>query len=214
MNALFHKKVKTLSEITPSFFFIQIGAKGGGWPDPIRRYVLKYNWQGIFVEPIPYWFKKLKKTYTNALNVSFENVAIAEENTKRVFYHVRESNWYLRLIGGSLSSFSKENILKHVRWWRPPGLRSNIIESTLNCLSFNTLLQKYGVQKIDLLVIDTEGYDFKILAQVPFNRIRPSMIYYEHKHLSAEEKTAGEILLKSNGYQFKNGVRNTFAWTN
>ena len=128
-----------------------------------------------------------------------------------MFYHVENNNWYFRVIGGSLGSFSKDNILKHVGR-RPPGLRSHIIESSLSCISFDTLVRKNNVQKINFLVIDTEGYDLKILEQIKFQDMSPDMIFYEHKHLTTTEKEQAEKILRLHGYDFKNGPWNTFAW--
>lgn len=211
MKATFHKIVTRKAEENPDFFFVQIGAKDGRWPDPIHSYVMKYDWHGILVEPVPFWFKRLKETYRRAPNVQFENVAIAERDEEKIFYHVQDSNWYLRLIGGSLGSFYKENILKHVKQ-RPPGLRSHIIGTPLHCISFDTLLRRNNVQKIDFLVIDTEGYDLKILEQIKFRDMSPNMIFYEHKHLSALDKKRAEEMLRSHGYSIENGPWNTFAW--
>jgi hypothetical protein len=45
--------LKHVASLTPDFFFIQIGANNGMTGDPIRKYILKYHWRGILVEPQP-----------------------------------------------------------------------------------------------------------------------------------------------------------------
>ena len=45
------------------FFFIQVGANDGITGDDLRKYILKYQWHGILVEPVPYVFDRLIKNY-------------------------------------------------------------------------------------------------------------------------------------------------------
>jgi methyltransferase FkbM-like protein len=52
-----------------------------------------------------------------------------------------------------------------------------------------------------VLPIDTEGFDYKVLAQIDLSRYVPRLILFEHKHLSAEEKTRAAALLRAYGYR-------------
>jgi hypothetical protein len=56
------------------------------------------------------------------------------------------------------------------------------------------------VSHIDLILIDTEGYDLKILKMIDFRRFRPKLIIYEQELLSPEDKAAAHSLLRSYGY--------------
>ena len=47
----------------------------------------------------------------------------------------------------------------------------------------DTLLDRHHVKKIDLLQIDVEGYDYELLKSFNFERIKPQLIRYEHRHL-------------------------------
>lgn len=205
-----HSIIQQKARATPDFFFIQIGGKDGKTFDPIYKYVIRYNWHGVVVEPSKFWFRKLSETYKNHSSIQLENSAIAEENGEKIFYQVKPKNWYLRFIGGSLSSLSRNTILKHK--WRP-GLESNIVTEKVPCLSFQSLLEKYIVKKIDLLVIDAEGYDYTILKHINFSYIRPSMIFYEHKHMSRDEQNQCHTLLRAQGYSLERQGRNTFAYS-
>jgi len=55
-------------------------------------------------------------------------------------------------------------------------------------------------QQIDLLVIDTEGYDYRILQQCDLERLRPTIIMFEHQHLSPGDKAAAYERLRTHGY--------------
>ena len=61
-----------------SLNFIQIGANDGEYGDPLRRFITKYAWRGLLVEPQPAVFAKLQKNYSDHKErLVFENVAIA-----------------------------------------------------------------------------------------------------------------------------------------
>src|ERR1700722_3021383 len=56
--------------------FIEVGANDGRFGDPLRQYILKYQWKGVLVEPQPDIFERLKANYAGLNNrISFENVA-------------------------------------------------------------------------------------------------------------------------------------------
>lgn len=59
------------------------------------------------------------------------------------------------------------------------------------------------MQRIDLLHIDTEGYDFEILKTIDFSVIQPAVILYETKHLSPCDQQASVELLSRYGYQIQ-----------
>jgi hypothetical protein len=62
------------------------------------------------------------------------------------------------------------------------------------------LLDRNGVKTVDLLNIDTEGFDYNVLSQVDFDRYKPLVILYEHKHLPVDEKNRAYELLTGRGY--------------
>jgi hypothetical protein len=63
----------------------------------------------------------------------------------------------------------------------------------------------------DVLVIDTEGYDFKALATFDFPGQQPPVIYFEWKHLDDADKAGAKDLLKPLGYQLFSDGGNALA---
>ena len=47
------------------------------------------------------------------------------------------------------------------------------------CLTFDSLVSKHGVTAVDLVQMDTEGYDFEIVKLIDLDRLRPRLIMYE-----------------------------------
>ena len=71
-----------------------------------------------------------------------------------------------------------------------------IDEITLQGLSLQDLFSRNSINQIDLLHIDTEGYDWKILSQLELNKFKPTLILFEHVHLPALEKQQSIEFLK------------------
>ena len=67
-------------------------------------------------------------------------------------------------------------------------------------LTFTDIFKKYQINQIDLLQIDTEGYDGELIKLFPFDLFKPSIIHFESKHLNKEELEIVLEHLLSNGY--------------
>ena len=50
----------------------------------------------------------------------------------------------------------------------------------LYALSFKDFIKANSIESIDLLLIDTEGYDYQILMSIDFNKFKPKIIRFEH----------------------------------
>lgn len=206
-----YKIIDARAKNTEDFFFIQIGSNDGKTGDPIYRFVKKYQWQGILVEPVNYLFQKLKDTYHNSKRLIFENVAIDEKDGYKTFYRIEQNNepnnpyWY-----DQLGSFNKEVVLKHRNL--VPNFDKHFISEQIPTASFTSLLQKHKVQRIDLLHIDTEGYDYNIIKLIPFSSLKPRMILYEHKHLNQTDEIGCQKFLEKQGYKIIKLPSDTFGY--
>lgn len=100
--------------------------------------------------------------------------------------------WY-----SQLSSLRKEVILTHAS--SVPGIEALIEETYIETKTLDGIIDEAGIRP-DVLVIDTEGYDAKILASLDLSAHPPSIIYYEVVHLDAEEAAGAIRLLKGAAY--------------
>ena len=180
----FHRIIEKQSKIK-DFFFIQIGSNDGKLGDPIHDYIIKYNWSGILIEPIKYIYNKLLRTYEKQKNLTIENVAISDKNEIRTFYRLKENKNGLPIWYEQLGTFFLEILLSHKK--QIHNIEDYLITEEVNCVTFNELVRKHNVRKIDLLHIDTEGYDDEIIKSIDFTKIRPNIILYENKHLKNED---------------------------
>ena len=187
-------------------FFLQVGANDGLMDDPIHFLVRKYGWWGVLLEPDPQLFERLKENYSGVDGPILVNAALSPINGKTTFYRIRMDekmpNWC-----ALLGSFRREVILSNKN--DVPEIETHIVEDRIESISFHSLVARYKPPRIDLIVIDTEGYDLEILRQLDLIRFRPDLIVYEHKHLNERERTIAADLLIANGYS----VQST-AWAN
>lgn len=180
-------------------FFLQIGAHDGKTDDYIYPIAWSQGWHGVLVEPVPSLFKRLVENYADS-DMRYENAALARQSGTMPFYRLRESDdprlpkWY-----DQLGSFNKNVVFSH-RESIPDFDRLFTVE-TVECITCDDLCRRHSVTKIDLILIDTEGYDLEILRTIDFHRLHPTLVIYEQKHLSNEDKSAAQGLLKSCGYK-------------
>jgi FkbM family methyltransferase len=165
------------------FYFVQVGANDGVTDDDIRPYILRHNWRGVLVEPLPDVFERLKKNYAGVERLEFANCAITEK-------------------------------LGQIEFWRHPSLpqcsglgvrtriqsRAKMERVEVSGVTWHDLLDHYDVDRIDLLQIDTEGYDAEVIRLFPFERMTPLIIRYEHKHLKMADRQELEAFLRQRHY--------------
>ena len=175
---------------------MQIGTNDGASGDPFYRHIRLRNWKGILVEPLEAEFGRLKENHQRNPDLIFENVAISNQEETRKFYSIDNSKGELPFWVNKLSSFDP-NIPQEVC-----DLYENarMISKDVQCTTVQSLLQKHQVKNLDVLLTDTEGFDFEILKTIDFSLVRPELLIYEHRHLSEEDYQASLELLRKQGY--------------
>ena len=62
------------------------------------------------------------------------------------------------------------------------------------------VVEKSKFKIIDLLQIDTEGFDYEVLKMFDFQLFKPILVQFEYIHLSKEDYENSLRLLSKNGY--------------
>ena len=81
----------------------------------------------------------------------------------------------------------------------------------VDVISPKTLINKYQINKIDLLQIDAEGYDLEVIRIFDIPRTQPQAIIFENVGLNAADYDSCLQLLKDNGYSTRKFGPNTLA---
>jgi FkbM family methyltransferase len=211
-----------IQQTTSDVFFVEIGAMDGVSFDPLYQYVMRYGWRGLLIEPLPDLFEQLRRNYDGQRGLSFENIAISEETGTRVMYRVNpdaiEQGLVPRWAKGISSFFNDRNALGGLRVPTETfeQMRPYITKQSVSCDTLARVFERHGVQKIDVLVMDVEGYDFHVLRQLDFGRFLPHVIMMEWYNLPHGEKKLTLQLLKKHGYHTaqvrEDAVENLVAW--
>lgn len=217
-DRLWSERLNKLAAAQKDVFFVEIGAMDGVSFDPLYAVVRKYAWRGLFVEPLPDLFAKLKENYTGMDGLLFENAAIAKERGEKVMYRVAPHAVQQGLVppwtGGISSFFLDKNALggNGVSDDEFKKILPHIITERVAADTLTNILDRNRVRKIDVLQIDTEGYDLHVLRQLDFRKYRPLLIRLEECNLSDTEQAEVVLLLTSHGYQSVSTKMDRIAW--
>ena len=191
----------------PDFFFVNIGANDGVSNDPIYPFLRKYGWRGIAVEPLDYICEELRRNYIQFEGVVVEQAAITL--APRPFYFIApdETDGAFTRQVGSLDRDYVEETIARMREHEFQGpvredMERSIRQVEVPCLTFDQLLAKHEVERIDFLNIDAEHSDFEVLMMIDFSRWRPSIFCLETSGFSDTQKQRAMELLRLNGYEY------------
>jgi len=196
---IFELLVEHIRPNDPEFFFVQVGAHDGRTGDPIHRLVDNYGWRGVLLEPQPEAFKTLQENYRQHPQLELRNKALSTSNETRPLYTVDGAT--------QLASFDRNVLLGR-------GVSSRRIRKLdVGTITFAALFSELGVRRVDLLVVDAEGYDYEVVKMAMGTDLpRPRVIRYEHLHLSSNDRSRCADLLADCGYALHRDGRDTIAY--
>ncbi len=139
------------------------------------------------------------KNYDGIEGLIFKNVAIDSKPGHRSIYRLRPEAISLTPYAPQFSTFNREVLTKRKNKF--PEIESLIEEVNVPCMTVQEIINTEGMTRVDLVQIDTEGYDFEILKSIDLQLIKPSVIRYEHIHLKDEDRQKSVDLLVNNGYK-------------
>jgi FkbM family methyltransferase len=192
--------IDAFGRLHPQASFVQVGSNDGVKFDPICLQVRTRPWTGVMVEPVPYLFERLRAHYGGSRRIRLENAAVADHDGWQPFFFLAEArpgdvvpDWY-----DALGSFRRDVVLSHRE--HIPDIEERLQEAPVPCLTFEALCRKHGLERLDLVHVDTEGYDFEIIKLIDLDRWAPTVLLFEHKHLSPEDRAACVAHLEGHGY--------------
>jgi len=192
----------------PGFFFVNIGANDGISNDPIYPFLREYGWRGIAVEPLEPLFVELERNYRALPGVILERAAIAPE--PRPFYYLSAASGYERIWTkqvGTLDPAFLRRTIDAMRTYEfegpvPAGLEESIVRVDVPCLTFDALMAKHRVERVDFINIDAEGVDYEIVGTIDLARWRPQILCVETADMSEQQRGDLERRLAAAGYVF------------
>ena len=175
----------TIKKVLQSIFeennvkeLIQIGANDGLSFDELNFFIKKYKTKSLLVEPIKENFNLLKENYKKLDFIKFENSAISVNDEISYLYkvnsqHVQKYGTHIPAI----PSFDKKHLINH-------GVKKeHIVSEKVNSITILDLINKHKFNNLDLLFIDTEGYDGKIVNDFLSTVNARPIIMFEYIHI-------------------------------
>lgn len=179
-----HQELRILKNIiTPEFEVIDIGAHIGFYSLFLGSHAKRG--QVLAIEADPDNFNRIKTNL--GLNPQINNI-------KAINFGVSDKDEILSMGVSTTGNKSGNSFLSNSK------LRKNIV-----CKSLYSILQEKGIQKIDLIKIDIEGFEFRVLSKFFKDAPRyiwPQWILIEDNPNIVQEGKATELLF-SVGYELK-----------
>jgi FkbM family methyltransferase len=182
----------------PEMTFLQIGAFDGVGDDDLRELIVAHQLRGVLVEPQPAAFARLATTYRDQPQVVLIQAAIAEREGTREFFSRRGK-------ATMAASFDRNHLRRH------GILDHEIVANEVECHTVSSALRLAGLDRVDLIQIDAEGFDWEIIQSIDFDRLRPAIVRFEYRNMAQRDADACLELLADHGYRFLMESRDIIA---
>lgn len=198
------------TQAKPGSVFVQVGANDGETSDSVHRFVKLGTMRSVLIEPMPATFAKLRAFYAGINGVDLVQAAIAPTVGVATIHSVYDrGRWLGNTWATQLASFDREHLLRH-------GILEDEIESSeVECLDFATLLRRQGLDRIDVLQVDVEGYDAEVVRMALELPTPPLVICFEFVQFvkSMDQRAVNSFYdqLRSKGYAWSHDRLNTMA---
>ncbi len=190
--------------------FIQVGACDGAVSDQAFHHIKTPRVDSVLVEPVPSNFERLKSAYRGIPNIRLVNAALGHGSGEATIYTVIEKGrWLSSPVARQLASFDKGHLLRF-------GVKENEIAAI--AVTTKTMVEIFGesgFSAIDILQIDTEGFDAEVVKMALSLPVPPEVIYFENcqirKILKPKDLESLFHSLKLGGYRWIHDLKNTVA---
>jgi len=163
---------------------IDVGAHKG---ETIQEFLSNFKIKNIYsFEASPKTFTKLiikldkiKKKF-NQTNIEIFNFGIGNTNNKNVFYELPDSNSStFNIIDRNSSYYKRKNKILSFFFLKEKLI---IQETKVTQIKLGEFINNKNITDIDILKIDTEGYEFEVLKGLGQEISKIKFIYFEHHY--------------------------------
>lgn len=201
-------------------FIIQVGGNDGINSDPLRKYLKKkINGKVIIIEPLKFYYKKLKKLYSKRDSIKIFNVAISNKKTKKKIYYIDPAT-AKRMDGTGPSkgwahgqgSFDKNIIIYWIKKnsFRGEKYRNNIkkyFKSIKSTFIKTKKISNYKIPKnyLSLLIIDVQGFELEVITGIDWSNSPDFIIYEDDLEINKNKSNSLRKILSQKNYKYLGG---------
>jgi FkbM family methyltransferase len=169
---------------------------GAGPPEfySMSKHFRENNWRCICIDPNP----KFVNMHKELGNEIYQYACSDIEGTQT--FNIVETSWDTDKNGISYSSLG----LKY-----PLNEKHNIFQIEVETITLDTLLTKLNIKEVNLLSVDTEGWEIEVLKGFDFNTFNPKVVVIENYLHNKNYET----FMNSKGYSLKNKLEYNYIFT-
>ncbi|MEO7717544.1 MAG: FkbM family methyltransferase [Capsulimonas sp.] len=156
---------------TEAGFFVEAGANDG-LTQSITPYLQKRGWKGLLIEPIPDLAEACRKNRPGAF---VEQCALVSPDFETETVAMTYAN-LMSVVAGAMKSPQAD--AEHIRLGEEvQSLKSYSL--TVPARTLDSVLDQYQIARVDLLILDVEGYELSALQGLDYDRLAPRFILCE-----------------------------------
>ena len=127
-------------------------------------------------EPNPVAYRILKKNVNNLTGINIYNCGIADVKEDKILnQNIESSSSSINLLNKNSKYYKKKYFLFNFL-----NLKKVSNSVTIKAINLANFIDEKKIDKIDLLKIDTEGYEFKVIRGLGENISKIKLIHLEH----------------------------------
>lgn len=225
-NSTYESCMRTLLSAVEILHIVQIGANDGAINDPLFSFVKeqKKRTKIILVEPQLQLLPYLRANYAFHDSAQFFNGAVGTDS-HLTLYCVNNSCWDKLVVPYAegwpayraptgLTSTSRSHVYDWLSQHLPREIDPDTVidQFSVDCVSLEALLREHNFpRQIDVLQIDTEGYDDQVIYSANLECTRPRLINFEATHMDKTRFDDLEAHLIGGGYHVSRSGNDAIA---
>lgn len=192
-----------LAKLDDDCFALEIGAMDGAAPGPLPAMLSTRPWRAVLVEPVSAMFTLLQRRYGGNAGVRCVQAALCGHDGVAEMHFVEPDS----IASGAIGEWSR-GMAKLTPLPVPPALCGT---ETVPAMTFETLVRTHGIERIDVLQIDTGGHEHEIFRQIDLSVWRIRLLRIALPGLPPAQRIAIADALRKHGYRLSLGVANLTA---
>lgn len=182
---------------------VYAGAFDGTTSDELSDVISGSNCKVLFIEPQLQALDRLKMKFPPSGRFKYFAGILTDSLGEGYLYSIDPNS--LNLFPGidyTHSTTMLDVLEKHLKSVKPELEPGNHIKVTsVPKSTINDLLETFKIKHVELLYLDLEGLDAKILKNLDYSKWKPQIINFEHTHLFKRELVDIYLCLINHGYE-------------
>jgi len=167
IGLILHIILDNVIEYKEDGVFVEVGANDGK-TGSFTYNLAKIGWTGVNIEPVPRLYKECVENHREHKNVINLNCGIGEKNEELEIYDA-----------GTLSTMDEETYVNYKTVGEFKNMCKENEKHLVKVRIMDEVLKEEKIKNLDLLVIDVEGYEEKVLSGFSIEDYTPKIIIIE-----------------------------------